>query len=85
MRYDTFTVVILHKLGQRVISMVVDGVSDVVSLTAAQLRSVPEFTSGIGSDHLLAIGSIGTRMLILLNIERLMGSAEMGFTSKTTH
>jgi purine-binding chemotaxis protein CheW len=57
----------------------------VVSLTAEQLRPVPEFTSSIGSDHLLAIGSIGARMLILLDIEQLMGSAAMGLKSATTH
>ena len=84
-RYDTFTVVIVLNLGQRVIGMVVDGVSDVVSLTPEQMRPVPEFTSSIGSDHLLALGSIGARMLILLDIEQLMGGAAMGLTPETTH
>ena len=81
--YDTFTVVIVLNLGQRVIGMVVDGVSDVVSLTAEQLRPVPEFSSTIGSDHVLAIGSIQERMLILLDIEKLMSSADMGLVAQT--
>jgi purine-binding chemotaxis protein CheW len=84
-RYDTFTVVIVLNLGQRVIGMVVDGVSDVVSLTAEQLRPVPEFNSTVGSDHILAIGSLGNRMLILLDIEKLMAGADMGLTAQTTH
>jgi purine-binding chemotaxis protein CheW len=84
-RYDTFTVVIVLNLGQRVIGMVVDGVSDVVSLMAEQLRPVPEFTSSIGSDHVLAIGSLENRMLILLDIEKLMSGADMGLTAQTTH
>jgi len=46
---------------------------------------VPEFSSAIGSDHLLAIGSIGDRMLMLLDIEKLMSSAEMGLVAATTH
>lgn len=82
-RYDTFTVVIVFNLGQRVIGMVVDGVSDVVSITAEQLRPVPEFNSSIGSDHLLAIGSLENRMLILLDIEKLMSSSVMGLVSST--
>ena len=85
MRYDTFTVVIVLNLSQRVIGMVVDGVSDVVSLTAEQLRPVPEFTSSIGSDHVLAIGSLENRMLILLDIEKLMSGADMGLAAQTTH
>lgn len=74
---------IVLNLGQRVTSMVVDGLSDLVSLTAEQLRPVPEFNSSIGSDHLLAIGSARDRMLILLDIEPLMSSTEMGPLAQT--
>ena len=83
--YDTFTVVIVLNIGNQVVGMVVDGVSDVISLTAEQLRPVPEFSSSIGSDHLLAIGAIGDRMLILLDIEKLMASTETGLIAETAH
>ena len=83
--YDTFTVVIVLNIGTQVVGMVVDGVSDVISLTAEQLRPVPEFSSSIGSDHLLAIGSLGDRMLMLLDIQKLMTSTEMGLVAETTH
>ncbi len=83
--YDTFTVVIVLNIGKQVVGMVVDGVSDVITLTPEQLRPVPEFSSTIASDHLLAIGSIGSRMLILLDIEKLMTSTEMGLIAQTTH
>jgi purine-binding chemotaxis protein CheW len=83
--YDTFTVVIVLNIGQQVVGMVVDGVSDVITLTPDQLRPVPEFSSTIGTDHLLAIGSVGNRMLILLDIEKLMTSTEMGLIAETTH
>ena len=84
MNYDDFTVVIVLNIGHQVVGMVVDGVSDVISLTPAQLRPAPEFASTIGNDHVLAIGSIEDRMLILLDIEKLMSSAEMGLIA-TTH
>jgi purine-binding chemotaxis protein CheW len=83
--YDTFTVVIVLNIGKQVVGMVVDGVSDVITLTPEQIRPVPEFSSAIGSDHLLAIGSLENRMLILLDIEKLMTSAEMGLVTHTTH
>jgi len=83
--YDSFTVVIVLNIGTQVIGMVVDGVSDVITLTPEQLRPVPEFSSAIGSDHLLAIGSLEDRMLILLDIEKLMSSAEMGLIAQAMH
>jgi len=82
--YDGFTVVIVLNIGHQVVGMVVDGVSDVISLTPAQLRPAPEFAATIGNDHVLAIGSIEDRMLILLDIEQLMSSPEMGLIA-TTH
>ncbi len=83
-RYDTFTVVIVLNIGQRVLGMVVDGVSDVVSLTSEQLRPVPDFATGIGSDYLLALGAMAGRLLMLLNIEQLMTRGDMGLASETT-
>ena len=81
--YDSFTVVIVLKIGNRVMGMVVDAVSDVITLTPEQLRPVPEFNSAIASDHLLAISAIDQRMLILVDIEKLMTSAEMGLVEQT--
>ena len=76
--YDDFTVVIVLNVAGRIVGMVVDAVSDVTTLTAEQLRAVPEFNSAIDSDHLLAIGVIDDRMLILVDIEKLMTSRDMG-------
>ena len=76
--YDAFTVVIVLNIGRRIMGMVVDAVSDVITLSPVQLRPVPELNSAIAGDHLLAIGSLEDRMLILLDIEKLMGSADMG-------
>jgi len=74
---------LVNNIGKQVVGMVVDGVSDAITFTSEQLRPVPEFSSSIGSDHLLAIGSIQNRLLILLDIEKLMSSTEMGLISTT--
>jgi purine-binding chemotaxis protein CheW len=81
--YDSFTVVIVLNIGNRVVGMVVDAVSDVITLTPEQLRPVPEFNSGIDAEHLLAIGALDKRMLILVDIEKLMQSPEMGLAEQT--
>lgn len=83
--YDDATVVIMLNIGERVIGMVVDGVSDVMTLMPDQLRAVPELSSVIGNEHLLALGALDDRMLILLDIVTLMGSAEMGVVARTPH
>ena len=81
--YDDFTVVIVLNIGSRVVGIVVDAVSDVITLTPAQLRPVPQFNSTIASDHILAIGAVEDRMLILIDIEKLMTGAEMGLVEQT--
>jgi purine-binding chemotaxis protein CheW len=79
--YDSFTVVIVLNIASRIVGMVVDAVSDVITLTPEQLRPVPEFNSNIDADHLLAIGAIDDRMLILVDIEKLISGAEMGLVN----
>lgn len=83
--YDEFTVVIVLTIGTMVLGMVVDGVSDVITFTPSQLRPVPSFSALLGSQHLLAIGSLENRTLMLLDIEKLMTSAEMGLVSAVVH
>ncbi len=77
-RYDDFTVVIVLNIGSRIVGIVVDAVSDVITLAPEQLRAVPEFNASVDADHLLAIGAIEDRMLILVDIEKLMTSPDMG-------
>ncbi|MEO5689467.1 MAG: chemotaxis protein CheW [Burkholderiaceae bacterium] len=80
--YDSFTVVIVLNIGGRIMGMVVDAVSDVMTLTPEQLRAVPEFSSSIAGDHLLAIGAIDERLLILVDIEKLMTSPDLGLVEQ---
>ena len=75
--YNDNTVVIVLNLGQRVVGIVVDGVSDVLSLTSDQIRPAPEFAVTLSTEYLTGLGALGERMLILVNIEKLLNSEEM--------
>ncbi|WP_312411660.1 chemotaxis protein CheW [Pseudescherichia sp.] len=75
--YNDNTVVIVLNLGQRVVGIVVDGVSDVLSLAADQIRPAPEFAVTLSTEYLTGLGALGDRMLILVNIEKLLNSDEM--------
>jgi purine-binding chemotaxis protein CheW len=76
--YNVFTVVIILNLGDRVVGIVVDSVSDVLTLGGEQVRPAPELSASMDTQYITGLGTVDGRMLILLNIERLMLSADMG-------
>ena len=82
--YNEFTVVIILNLSGRIVGIVVDGVSDVITLQAAQLRAVPDLVSTIDTKYLVGLGTVDDRMLILVNIESLMNSQEMALIDGAT-
>ena len=79
--YNEFTVVIILNLGKRIIGIVVDGVSDVVSLVEDEIHPAPEFGT-LDTQFLTGVATIDDRMLILVDIERLMSSAEMALVDQ---
>jgi purine-binding chemotaxis protein CheW len=80
--YDQFTVVIILNIGGRVVGMVVDSVSDVITLSPEQIKPAPEMGTALNTDYLIGLGTIDQRMLILVNIDKLMSSTEMGLIDK---
>ncbi|GAA6121336.1 chemotaxis protein CheW [Acidovorax sp. FG27] len=79
--YNSFTVVIILNLRNRVVGIVVDSVSDVMELAAENIRSAPDIDSAIDNSCILGLGSVNDRMLILLDIEKLMSNVDMGLMS----
>jgi purine-binding chemotaxis protein CheW len=76
--YDQFTVVIVLNIGGRVMGMVVDSVSDVMTLVGSQIHPAPEVGAALDNEYLIGLGTLGERMLILVDIDKLMNSADMG-------
>jgi purine-binding chemotaxis protein CheW len=79
--YDAFTVVIILNLRNRIVGIVVDSVSDVMELPPESLKAAPEMDSMIDSAAVVGLGSVGDRMLILLDIEKLMSGLDMGLVA----
>lgn len=75
--YNQFTVVIILNVANRVVGMVVDGVSDVITLNTDQVKPAPEFGSAIDTKYVMGLGTVDDRMLILVDIEKLMTSRDM--------
>jgi len=80
--YDHLTVVIILNIAGRTIGMVVDRVSDVITLTPDQIKPAPDMGSAVSTDYLVGLGTIEDRMLVLVDIDRLMTSDDMGLVSK---
>ena len=84
--YNTFTVVVVLNVRGRVVGAVVDSVSDVLELRKEEIKPSPELNSTIDASYITGIGTVKTgqgeneseRMLILMDIEGLMSSADMG-------
>jgi purine-binding chemotaxis protein CheW len=75
--YNEFTVVVILNVLNRTIGVVVDGVSDVISLSSDDIKPPPEFSSTFDTQYLLGLGTTEGRMLILVDIEKLLGSREL--------
>jgi len=75
--YNNLTVVIILNVASRVIGIVVDGVSDVIALTPEQLKAAPEFSGTMDTQYITGLGTVDERMIIVVDIEKLMTSRDM--------
>jgi len=81
--YNSFTVVIVLNVRGRVVGAVVDSVSDVLELSRDSIKPAPEMASAVDTSFITGISNVNDRMLILMDIEALMASAEMGLIDST--
>jgi len=75
--YNEMTVVVVLNVADRTIGVVVDSVSDVLSLGSGDIRPAPEFTATVDNAFVRGLATLDRRMLIIADIERLMTGADM--------
>jgi purine-binding chemotaxis protein CheW len=76
-RNDSTTVVIVLRIAGRHIGAVVDGVSDVVRLAPNEIKAAPRLGTVVDSSYLAGVATQGGRMILALDIERLLSSGEL--------
>ena len=81
-RYDATTVMIVLRIGSRVIGIVVDAVSDVVRLAASEVKEAPTLGSLVDSTYLAGLATQDNRMILLLDIERFLSSGELNLLTQ---
>lgn len=83
--YNDFTVVIILNVSGRVLGIVVDGVSDVTMLLPEQIKAAPSFSAHMDTSYVDGLGTVDDRMLILMDIEKLLARNELGITGSPMH
>ena len=81
-RYDAFTVVIILRIGGRVIGIVVDGVSDVVRLSPGEVKPPPQLGSVVDGSFLAGLATQNERMILLMDIEKFLSSGELNLLNQ---
>ena len=75
--YDAFTVIIIVEVKGRLVGMIVDTVSDVANIPVESIQDTPHFTAKIETDFIKGIGQLDSRLVIILDVERIMTADEM--------
>lgn len=73
-QYDQQTVVVVLQLNGQTMGLVVDGVSDVIALSPSQIKPVPQLSGGANTEYILGLASVADRMVILVDIEAMLGA-----------
>ena len=76
-KYDATTIVIILNLNKKMIGIVVDSVSDVIAVPVADIREAPRFGSAINTEFISGMATVDQRMLIVVNIEKLLSSDDL--------
>jgi len=75
-------VVIVLNVAKRTVGVVVDGVSDVIAVAAAEIKPAPELAAALDTRYIQGLATVGGQMMILVDIERLMTSRDMAIVDE---
>ena len=71
--YNAYSVIIVNRVGERVIGAVVDAVNDVLAFTDAQIQEAPQVSRRLRTDFITGLGKLEGRLVLLLDMEQLLG------------
>ena len=80
--YDATTVMVILRIGARVVGIVVDGVSDVIRLAPSDVKAAPELGTLVDSSYLAGLATRDERMILLVDIEKFLSSGELKLLSQ---
>lgn len=70
------TRIVVTEIGAKRVGMVVDSVSEVLRLPSEQIEDAPEMITGVDTEYIRGVGKIEDRLIILLDLARIISGAE---------
>jgi purine-binding chemotaxis protein CheW len=74
---ETEQVMIVVQVAGRQVGVVVDKVSEVATIAAADIDSTPDFGAGVHTEFLLGLGKSQGKLKLLLDIERVLSTQDV--------
>ncbi|WP_028986585.1 chemotaxis protein CheW [Thermicanus aegyptius] len=70
--YTDQTRIIIVRIDEIEVGLIVDAANDVIDIPEEMIEAPPEIVGGVGAEYLRGVAKIGTRLLILLNLEKVL-------------
>jgi purine-binding chemotaxis protein CheW len=70
------TRIVVTEIGAKRVGMVVDSVSEVLRLGTDAIEPAPEMITGVDTEYIRGVGKIEDRLIILLDLARIISSGE---------
>ena len=70
------TRIVVTEIGAKRVGMVVDSVSEVLRLPVDQVEPAPDMITGADTEYIRGVGKIEDRLIILLDLARIISGAE---------
>jgi purine-binding chemotaxis protein CheW len=76
--YDESTAVVILIINGKTIGMIVDGVTDVISIPSDVIKDAPSMGTTFSDDFIIGMGAINERMIIMVDIKRVLADPKLG-------
>ena len=73
---NNFTRIIVVEIDKKLVGFIVDRVTEVLRIPGPSIEPPPPLVSKVGSEYLKGVGKIGDRLLIILEIEKILSTEE---------
>lgn len=79
--YNKFTVIIVVTVGEKILGLVVDAVSDVLNIARGDVRPAPDFGARVDTKFISGVASLNDRLAVLLDIQKLLSEDDLAALS----
>jgi purine-binding chemotaxis protein CheW len=75
--YNKFTVIVIAMVGEKMVGLVVDAVSDVLQVKQENMRAAPDFGAAVDTRFIDGVFQTREHLAVALNLEKLLSDIEL--------